>query len=61
MLKGFDDFTARIAFRYSQVRECLEAGRYEEAHLLLANIARSHAQTSLSLRNVLIKDGKLTK
>jgi hypothetical protein len=61
MMSGFDKFAARMAKRYDEVRDCLNAGRYEEAQALLADIATSHARTSLSLRNVLIKDGKLTE
>lgn len=57
MMKGFDKFSARMAKRYDEVRDCLEAGRYEEAQLLLSDIAVSHARTSLSLRNVLVKNG----
>jgi hypothetical protein len=59
MLAGFDAFTDRLSRRYGEVRDCLAAGRYEEAQLLLTAIAITHARTSLSLRNVLIKDGKL--
>lgn len=57
MMQGFDKFSARMAKRYGEVRDCLNAGRYEEAQALLAEIAISHAKTSLSLRNVLVKDG----
>lgn len=57
MLKGFDAFSERMASRYSEVRDCLRAGRYEEAQVLLSDIALSHAKTSLSLRNVLVKNG----
>lgn len=59
MLKGFDRFSERMAQRYSEVRDCLQAERYEEAQLLLSDIAVSHARTSLSLRNVLVKHGVL--
>jgi len=59
MMAGFDKFSARMANRYAEVRDCLNAERYEEAHELLADIAMSHARTSLSLRNMLVKDGKL--
>jgi hypothetical protein len=59
MLRGFDKFSDRMAQRYSEVRDCLAAGRYEEAHVLLASIAVSHAKTSLSLRSMLIKAGKM--
>lgn len=59
MLKGFDRFSSRISQRYGEVRDCLAAGRYEEAHSLLADIAVSHARTSLSLRNLLVKEGLL--
>jgi hypothetical protein len=59
MLAGFDAFTNRIFKRYGEVRDCLATGRYEEAHVLLTAIAITHAKTSLSLRNVLIKDGKM--
>lgn len=57
MMTGFDKFAARMVRRYDEVRDCLNAGRYEEAQALLADIAISHAKTSLSLRNVLIKNG----
>lgn len=60
MLTGFDAFSNRMAKRYAEVRDCLAAHRYEEAHVLLAAIAQSHAKTSLSLRNTLIKDGRLS-
>lgn len=59
MLRGFDRFSDRMAQRYAQVRDCLAAGRFEEAHVLLIDIAVSHAKTSMSLRNVLVKQGKL--
>jgi hypothetical protein len=57
MMKGFDKFAARMSRRYDEVRDCLSAGRYEEAQMLLSDIATSHARTSLSLRNVLVKNG----
>ena len=59
MMAGFDKFSDRMAKRYGEVRDCLEAGRYEEAQMLLSDIALSHARTSLSLRNVLVKNGVL--
>ena len=59
MLGGFDKFSDRMARRYDEVRDCLNAERYEEAQLLLADIATSHARASMSLRNLLIKQGKL--
>lgn len=59
MLEAFDAFSSRMARRYEQVRDCLTHHRYEEAQQLLAEIALSHAKTSLSLRNVLIKDGNM--
>lgn len=58
MMEGFDKFSHRMAQRYSEVRDCLSAERYEEAYSLLTDIATSHARTSLSLRNMLVKDGK---
>lgn len=57
MMRGFDKFAERMAKRYDEVRDCLQANRYEEAQSLLSEIATSHARTSLSLRNVLIKNG----
>jgi hypothetical protein len=59
MLDGFDKFSIRIRKRYDEVRDCLAAGRFEEAHELLASIALTHARTSMSLRNLLVKDGLL--
>lgn len=60
MMGGFDKFMARMAKRYSEVRDCLDAERYEEAQVLLSDIAMSHAKTSLSLRNLLIRQGRIT-
>lgn len=57
MLKAFDAFATRIAARYADAAECLRDGRYEEAQTILAELATSHAKTSLSLRGVLIRDG----
>lgn len=59
MMAGFDKFSIRMAKRYTEVRDCLDAERFEEAYSLLADIGISHARTSLSLRNMLVKDGKL--
>ncbi len=59
MLDAFDKFTDRMAQRYAEVRVHLVAGRYDQAYRLLADMATSHAKTSVSLRNVLVRDGKL--
>jgi hypothetical protein len=59
MMEGFDAFVARINLRYAEARACLDRGDYVEAHRILARITQSHAKTSVSLRNVLIKQGKL--
>lgn len=59
MLKAFRNFTAKIATRYDQVEELLEAGDYVKAQQVLSAIAISHARTSVSLRNVLIREGLL--
>lgn len=57
MLKAFDAFAERIAGHYAEARRCLDEGKYEEAHAILARLTTSHARTSLSLRNVLVRDG----
>jgi len=59
MLMAFDAFSDRIAKRYAETRDCLAAGRYEEAQILLADLAKSHAKTSMSLRGMLIRQGLL--
>jgi hypothetical protein len=59
MLTAFDAFSSRVAKRYSEVRDCLAAGRFEEAQILLAALAASHAKTSMSLRGMLIREGLL--
>lgn len=59
MLAAYDKFVARINQRYAEARKCLEEDRYEDAQTILADLALSHAKTSLSLRNVLVKDGKI--
>lgn len=57
MLRAYDAFTARITQRYADARACLEADDYVGAQDILASLTTSHARTSLSLRNVLIRDG----
>lgn len=57
MLKAFHAFASRIADRYAEAEECLARGEYEEAQRILSALAVSHAKTSMSLRNVLIRDG----
>lgn len=59
MMAAFDKFSARITIRYGHVRDCLTANRFEEAQILLSDIAASHARTSLSLRNLLVKHGAM--
>lgn len=59
MMKAFDAFTQRIQARYEEAREELEQGRDQNAYQILADIAQSHARTSLSLRNVLVRQGTL--
>jgi hypothetical protein len=60
MLNAFDAFSLRIFERYQEARKALEEDRYVDAQDILARLGRSHATTSLSLRNVLIQDGLLT-
>lgn len=57
ILPAFDRFTGQIMEQYALARAHLEAGRWEAAQLVLANLATTHARTSLSLRNVLVKRG----
>lgn len=59
MLAAFDSFVARIAARYQEARELMAQGKYAEAHQILATLATSHARTSMSLRNVLVRNGLL--
>lgn len=59
MLAGFDAFVQRIDKRYAEARGCLEREDYRGAERILAHIAQSHARTALSLRNMLVKTGKL--
>jgi hypothetical protein len=59
MLEAFDAFTHRITLRYAEARACLVKGDYVQAQQIMARLSTSHARTSLSLRNVLIKDGLL--
>lgn len=59
MLKGFDLFIDRITDRYQEARNCIEQGNYVEAQRILASLATSHARTSMSLRNFMIRKGFL--
>lgn len=59
MLKAYDQFVARMDECYAQARACLDRDDYVGAQRILAQMGIKHARTSLSLRNVLIKDGLL--
>lgn len=57
MLAGFRNFADRIARRYDEAYKAIERGDYEQAHQILSDLAVSHAKTSLSLRNLMIRKG----
>lgn len=59
MLAAFSRFAARISGEYDKALDALERDDYVEAHRILSELAQSHAKTSLSLRNQLVKDGLL--
>lgn len=59
MLRAFDQFSARISSRYAEARKALADGDYVKAQEILANLGISHARTSLSLRNLLVREGLL--
>lgn len=59
MLRGFDRFVSGVNAAYAQARAALERDDYIDAQRILAGIAVRHAKASLSLRNVLVKNGKL--
>lgn len=59
MLAAFDKFKAQIDGAYLIVRQLLDDGDLVGAQALLARIGQTHAKTSLSLRNYLIKTGRL--
>jgi hypothetical protein len=59
MLEAFDRFKAQIDEAYDAAREALAAGQFERAQMILAQLAQTHARTSMSLRNYLIKRGRL--
>lgn len=59
MMKGFEAFMDRIEARYREAYAALERGEYVEAQRILAQLAQSHARTSMSLRGVLIREGLL--
>jgi hypothetical protein len=61
MLAAFRKFSTRIASEYDKAFAALERDDYVEAQRILAELARSHASTSLSLRSRLIREGKLTE
>lgn len=57
MLAAFQQFAARISGEYDKALAALEQDDYVEAHRILSELTMSHAKTSLSLRNRLVKDG----
>lgn len=57
ILTAFDRFKQQIDDAYTLVRQQLEQGQFDNAQKTLAKITQTHARTSLSLRNVLIKRG----
>lgn len=61
MLKGFDAFTDRIIERYKEARQALDDEDYIKAQDILASLGVSHARTSLSLRNYMVREGLLNE
>lgn len=59
MLRGFDKFVRGINAAFGEARAALVREDYVGAQRILASIAVRHAKASLSLRNMLIKNGKL--
>jgi len=59
MLAAFEKFAARISGEYQKALDALREDDYVTAHRILSELAQSHAKTSLSLRNQLVKDGLL--
>ena len=59
MLAAFRKFQERIASEYVQAFAALEREDYVRAQQILSALTQSHAKTSLSLRNRLIRDGLL--
>ncbi len=57
MLARYDQFVATMDRRYQEARAALERGDYVKAQSILAQMGISHARTSMSLRNVLIREG----
>lgn len=57
MLARYDQFVVTMAQRYEEAREALHRGEYAEAQSILAQMGIAHAKTSMSLRNVLIREG----
>lgn len=57
ILAAFDRFKQQIDDAYVVVRDQLEQFDFEGAQKTLSKITQTHARTSLSLRNVLIKRG----
>lgn len=59
MLKAFAAFSARINARYEDAAVALRDDDYKAAMAILTELSQSHAKTSLSLRNALVRAGKL--
>lgn len=57
MLAAFAKHRKRVDDSLGEVQGYLTRGQYVYAQMKLANIVVSMAKTSLSLRNMLIKDG----
>lgn len=59
MLRAFRGFASRISTKYDEAADALERGDYLGAHRILSQLTQSHAKTSLSLRNKLVREGLL--
>jgi hypothetical protein len=59
ILAAFDRMTDQVTNAYAMAREALAANELVRAQAILAQIGRSHAKSSVSLRNVLVRRGLL--
>jgi len=61
MMRNFKAFMKRIEGKYQEAYLALELDDYVGAQQILAQLAQSHAKTSMSLRGVLVREGLLTE
>lgn len=57
LVKGWQNWRAVLAEAMDNIHDCIEAGEYVKASAIMDEITMQQAQTSLTMRSILVRAG----